>query len=61
MFAGVFFFITKNIIAVFPMGSKKRKSNNDDKHDHGQEKKGDPQHILREKRKKNLSLKNKSF
>ena len=26
------------IAAVFPRGSKKRKSNNDDKHDHGQEK-----------------------
>ena len=29
---------TKTIAAVFPRGSKKRKSNNDDKHDHGQEK-----------------------
>ena len=29
---------TKTIAAVFPRGSRKRKSNNDDKHDHGQEK-----------------------
>ena len=29
---------TKTIAAVFPRGSKKRKSNNDDKHGHGQEK-----------------------
>ena len=29
---------TKTAPAVFPRGSKKRKSNNDDKHDHGQEK-----------------------
>ena len=28
----------KTIAAVFPRGSKKRKSNNDDKHGHGQEK-----------------------
>ena len=28
----------KTTPAVFPRGSKKRKSNNDDKHDHGQEK-----------------------
>ena len=28
----------KTTAAVFPMGSKKRKSNNDDKHGHGQEK-----------------------
>ena len=28
----------KTIVAVFPRGSKKRKSNNDDKHGHGQEK-----------------------
>ena len=28
--------LTKTIVAVFPRGSKKRKSNNDDKHDHGQ-------------------------
>ena len=30
--------ITKTIAAVFPRGSKKRKSNNDDEHGHGQEK-----------------------
>ena len=30
--------VTKIIVAVFPRGSKKRKSNNDDKHDYGQEK-----------------------
>ena len=29
---------TKTIAAVFPRGSKKKKSNNDDKHGHGQEK-----------------------
>ena len=29
---------TKTIAAVFPRGSKKRKSNNDHKHEHGQEK-----------------------
>ena len=28
----------KTTAAIFPRGSKKRKSNNDDKHDHGQEK-----------------------
>ena len=28
----------KTTAAVFPRGSKKRKSNNDDKHGHGQEK-----------------------
>ena len=28
----------KTIVAVFPRGSKKRKSINHDKHDHGQEK-----------------------
>ena len=31
---------------VFPRGSQKRKSNNDDKHDHGEEIKGDPQHYV---------------
>ena len=30
--------LTKTTVAVFPTGSKKRESNNDDKHDHGQEK-----------------------
>ena len=35
--------------ARFLRGSKKRKSNNDDKHLHGQEK-GDPQHVLREQK-----------
>ena len=30
--------ITKTIVAIFPSGSEKRKSMNDDKHDHGQEK-----------------------
>jgi hypothetical protein len=30
--------IMKTIAAVFPRGSKKRKSNNDDKHGHGKEK-----------------------
>ena len=30
--------ITKSTAAVFPRGSKNRKSNNDDKHDYGQEK-----------------------
>ena len=30
--------LTKTIVAVFPRRSKKRKSNNDDKHGHGQEK-----------------------
>ena len=30
--------LTKTIVAVFPRGSKKRKSKNDDKHDHGKEK-----------------------
>ena len=30
--------LTKTIAAVFPRGSKKRKSTNDDKHGHGQEK-----------------------
>ena len=39
---------TPNVVAVFSGGPKKRKSNNDDKHGHGQEK-GDPQHMLREK------------
>jgi hypothetical protein len=29
---------TKTVAAVFPRGSKKRKSNNDDKHDYCQEK-----------------------
>ena len=29
---------TKSTATVFPRGSKKRKSNNDDKHGHGQEK-----------------------
>ena len=33
-----FFFITKTIAAVLPRGSKKRESNNEDKHGHGQEK-----------------------
>ena len=28
----------KTTVAVFPRGSKKRKSNNDDKHGHGQKK-----------------------
>ena len=31
--------ITKNIAAIFPRGLQKRKSNNGDKHGHGQEKK----------------------
>ena len=35
----------KTTAAVFPRGSKKRISNNDDKHDHGQEK-GDTQHYV---------------
>ena len=30
--------IKKTIAAVFPRGPKKRKSNNDDKHGHGQDK-----------------------
>ena len=30
--------LTKIIVAVFPRGSKKRKSNNDDKYDQGKEK-----------------------
>ena len=30
--------ITKTTVAVFPWVSKKRESNNDDKHDHGREK-----------------------
>ena len=30
--------LAKTILAVFPRGSKKRKSINDNKHDHGQEK-----------------------
>ena len=30
--------ITKTIVAVLPRGPTKRKSNNDDKHEHGQEK-----------------------
>ena len=34
--------ITKTTVAVFPRGSKKRKSNNDDKHDYGQEKRRPP-------------------
>ena len=37
--------ITKTIAVVCPRGSKKRKSNNDNKHCHGQEK-GDPQHYV---------------
>ena len=34
----VVFLLAKKIVAVFPRGSKKRKYNNDDKHDNGQEK-----------------------
>ena len=30
--------VTKTIVAVFSKGSKKMNFNNDDKHDHGQEK-----------------------
>ena len=39
--------ITKIIVAVFPRGSKKNKSNNDDKHDHGQEKTGPSTYVER--------------
>ena len=34
--------VTKIIAAVFPSGSKKKKSNNDDKHGHGLEKRRPP-------------------
>ena len=37
--------LTKAIVAVFPRGSKKRKSNNDDEHDHGQEKRRPSTHV----------------
>ena len=42
--------LTKTIVAVFPMGSKKRKSNNDEKHAHCQEKgrPGDLQYYVEE-------------
>ena len=31
-------FLTKTIVAVFPRGAEKKKSNNDDKDEHDQEK-----------------------
>ena len=39
--------LTKTTAAVFPRGSEKRKSNNDDKHDHGQEKNRPSTHVER--------------
>ena len=42
---GLIPFCLKKTTAVFPGGSKKRKSNNDDKHGRGQEQ-GDPQHYV---------------
>ena len=37
--------LAKTIIAVFPRGSKKRKTNNDGKYDHGQEKRRPSTHV----------------
>ena len=37
--------ISKTIAAVFPGGSEKRKSNNEDKHVHGQEKSRPSTHV----------------
>ena len=42
------FFITKTIAAVLPKGPKKGKSNNDDKHDQGQEKRRHSTYVVGE-------------